>query len=106
VTPRRELHPDSVHWATESDRGDPDPEFHTHTRLYADRRRWRHGCADDLLRAVADEAVVEVFITDTELRHIHHPYDGGADVILATPDERDQVRDRHAAWLSSHPTGL
>jgi hypothetical protein len=47
-----------------------------------------------------------VFITDTELRHIHHPYDGGADVILATPEERDQVRDRHAAWLSSHPTGL
>jgi hypothetical protein len=81
-------------------------EFHTHTRLYADGRRWRHGCADDLLRAVADETLVEVFITDTGLRRIHPPYDGGADVILTTPAERDQLRYRHAAWLSSHPAGL
>ncbi|MFD7228709.1 hypothetical protein [Streptomyces sp. NPDC059881] len=58
------------------------------------------------MRAVADEAVVEVFITDTELRRIHHPYDGGADVVLTMPDERDEVRDRHADWLSTHPAGL
>ncbi|MFH0522030.1 hypothetical protein ACHBTE_33290 [Streptomyces sp. M41] len=105
-TPRQELHPDSVLWWTESNQDDTDPEFHTHTRLYADRRQWRHGCVDNLLRAVADEALVEVFITDTELRRVHHPYDGGADVIAATPDERDALRDRHAAWLSGHPAGL
>ncbi|WP_434094648.1 DUF3885 domain-containing protein [Streptomyces hyaluromycini] len=34
------------------------------------------------------------------------PYDGGADVILVTPAERDGVRDRHADWLSGHPAGL
>lgn len=95
-TPRQELHPGSVRWWIESDQDDPDPEFHTHTRLHADRRRWRHGCADDLLRAVAD----------TELRRIHHPYDGGADVVLASAAERDELRERHAAWLSSHPSGL
>ncbi|MFD7442233.1 hypothetical protein [Streptomyces sp. NPDC059909] len=105
-TPRQELHPDSVHWWTEAELDDPDPEFHTHTRLYADRRPWRHGCIDDLLRAVADEAVVEVFITDTELHRIHHPYDGGADVILTTPAERDRIRNRHSSWLSTHPSGL
>lgn len=105
-TPRPALHPDSILWWTESDQDDPDPEFHTHTRLYADRRRWSRGCIDGLLRAVADEALVEVFIADTELRHIHHPYDGGADVILATPTERDRMRDRHTDWLSSHPAGL
>ncbi|WP_456300632.1 DUF3885 domain-containing protein [Streptomyces gossypiisoli] len=86
----------------ESDDDDPDPEFHIHTRLYADRRRWRHGCADDLLRAVADEALVEVFITDTGLRRIHHPYDGGADVVLATP-AKYPVRDQRGA---SCPTGI
>lgn len=105
-TPRQELHPGSVRWWIESDQDDPDPEFHTHTRLHADRRRWRHGCADDLLRAVADETLVEVFVTDTELRRIHHPYDGGADVVLASAAERDELRERHAAWLSSHPSGL
>ncbi|MFI7012945.1 hypothetical protein [Streptomyces sp. NPDC050164] len=105
-TPRSELHPRGLRWWTETDDDDPDPEFRIHTRLYAVRRRWRHGCVDDLLRAVAGEALVEVFITDTGLRRIHHPYDGGADVILATPTERDELRDRHAAWLSSHPAGL
>ncbi|MGA5078331.1 DUF3885 domain-containing protein [Streptomyces griseoincarnatus] len=105
-TPRPTLHPGSIRWWTESDQDDPDPEFHTHTRLYADRRRWSRGCVDGLLRAVADEALVEVFIADTKLRHIHHPYDGGADVILATSAERDRMRDRHTDWLSSHPAGL
>ncbi|WP_425587269.1 DUF3885 domain-containing protein [Streptomyces mexicanus] len=37
---------------------------------------------------------------------IHHPYDGGADVFLAPSEERDRVRDRHADWLSRHPSGL
>ncbi|MEU0334737.1 hypothetical protein [Streptomyces sp. NPDC006193] len=105
-TPREELHPDSALWWIESDQDDPDPEFHTHTRLYADRRRWRHGCVDGLLRAITDEALVEVFITDTGLQRIYHPYDGGADVILTTAAERDALRNRHAAWLSSHPAGL
>ncbi|MFJ8023905.1 hypothetical protein [Streptomyces sp. NPDC096311] len=30
----------------------------------------------------------------------------GADVILASPAERDRVRGRHTDWLSSHPAGL
>lgn len=105
-TPRAHLHAAGVQWWIESDQDDPDPEFHVHTRLYADRRGWRQGCVDDLLRAVAEEVLVGVFIADTGLRRIHHPYDGGADVILATPAERGELRDRHATWLSSHPAGL
>ncbi|MFG2791732.1 hypothetical protein [Streptomyces sp. NPDC048419] len=103
---RQTLHPRGIRWWIESDQDDPDPEFHTHTRLYVDRRPWERGCVDELLRAVADDALAEVFLTDTELRRIHHPYDGGADVILATPAERDRVRDQHTDWLSSHPAGL
>ncbi|MET7895226.1 hypothetical protein ABZT30_29180 [Streptomyces mirabilis] len=105
-TPRQTLHPDGIRWWTESVQDDPDPVFHTHTRLYANRRLWNRGCLDGLLRAVADGVLVEVFIADTELRRVHHPYDGGADVILATPAERDRVRDQHADWLSSHSAGL
>ncbi|MFI1759558.1 hypothetical protein [Streptomyces sp. NPDC020571] len=105
-TRQRESHPDGAHWWTESDEEDPDPALHTYTRFYAYRRPWRSGRVDALLRAVADEALVEVFVTDTELRRIHHPYDGGADVVLATPGERDGLRDRHVDWLSPHPSGL
>ncbi|MFC5905114.1 hypothetical protein ACFQ60_47815 [Streptomyces zhihengii] len=37
---------------------------------------------------------------------VYHPADGGADVFLATPEERDQTRDRQIDWLSSYPSGL
>ncbi|MFC7885991.1 hypothetical protein ACFUVV_29550 [Streptomyces sp. NPDC057376] len=97
--PRRTLHADGIHWWTDSDTADPDPDFHVHMRLYADRRPWRPGCVDELLRAVADDRLAEVFLTDTGLRRIHHPYDGGADVVLATPAERDRFANRYVEWL-------
>ncbi|MFC8871519.1 hypothetical protein ACFUAC_28400 [Streptomyces sp. NPDC057148] len=40
-----------------------------------------------------------MFLTDTGLRRIHHPYDGGADVVLATPAERDRFANRYVEWL-------
>ncbi|MEU5957461.1 hypothetical protein [Streptomyces sp. NPDC047525] len=103
---RAVLHPVGVRWWTRQDHDDPEPEFHTDTHLYADRRPWERGCVDPLLRAVADELLGEVFVADTELRRIHHPYDGGADVIHTTPEERDRLRGLHTDWLSSHPGGL
>lgn len=103
---RGELHAAGSRWLTLAHEDDPDPEFHTYTHLYADRRIWRRGSADGILRAVADDVLSGVLITDTGLRRIHHPYDGGADVITATPEERDRLRDRHPEWLSSQPSGL
>ncbi|MFE6717656.1 hypothetical protein ACFVDU_08720 [Streptomyces albidoflavus] len=85
---------------------DPDPDFRTYCHLFAARHRWRHGCLDEVLRATADDEVSGVLITDTGMRRVHHPYDGGADVLLTTPEERDRMRDRHADWLSRHPSGL
>ncbi|MGW3649549.1 DUF3885 domain-containing protein [Streptomyces sp. NPDC000878] len=103
---RRELHPAGSRWLTLAYEDDPDPEFHTYRHFYADRRTWRRGSADGILRAVADDVLFGVLITDTGLRRIHHPYDGGADVITATPEERDRLRDRHPEWLSGMPSGL
>ncbi|UKL03755.1 DUF3885 domain-containing protein [Streptomyces sp. NBU3104] len=59
-----------------------------------------------MLRAIADDELSGVLITDTGMRRVLHPYDGGADVLLTTPAERDRMRDRHADWLSGHPSGL
>ncbi|MFJ6613230.1 hypothetical protein ACIQPT_23450 [Streptomyces sp. NPDC091289] len=104
--PRESLHPGGTRWWTEPDVEDPDPAFHSHTRLYADLRPWKRGCVDDLLRAVADDTLGDVFFTDTELRRIHHPYEGGADIVLTTPEERDRFRELHSGWLPGHPAGL
>lgn len=100
------VQPAAGYWQSLLVEDDPDPEFRTYCHLFAARRPWRCGCIDELLRDIADDKVAGVLITDTRMQRIHHPYDGGADVFLATSEERDQVRDRHADWLSIHPSGL
>ncbi|MEV0349322.1 hypothetical protein AB0H88_26390 [Nonomuraea sp. NPDC050680] len=67
---------------------------------------WTITLADLLLRAVADDDCASVIIMDTDLRRLYLPYDGGADVILASPQERDALKNAHADWLSTHPLGL
>ena len=59
-----------------------------------------------LLRLVADYATGGVIITTAEMGWLYHPYDGGADVIVASPVHRDQLRRAHADWLSAHRSGL
>ncbi|MFF7989251.1 hypothetical protein ACFZDG_05560 [Kitasatospora xanthocidica] len=96
---------DAEHWRTWLQEDHPEPEFRTYCHVFVERRRWRRGCLDRLLRRVADDAECGVIITDTGLRRLHHPYDGGADVFLTTTEERDRLKARHAAWLSRHPRG-
>ncbi|MCX4862172.1 DUF3885 domain-containing protein [Streptomyces canus] len=98
--------PVTGYWQSLLVEDDPAPEFRTYCHLFAARRPWRRGCIDESLRDIADDKVAGVLITDTRMHRIHHPYDGGADVFLATSEERDRVRDRHADWLSRHPSGL
>ncbi|MGW6023404.1 DUF3885 domain-containing protein [Streptomyces sp. NPDC055099] len=98
--------PGASYWRSHLVMDDPDPEFRTYCHLFTTRRPWQRGCIDDLLRDIADEKVAGVLITDTRMQRIHCPYDGGADVFLPTPEERDRIRDRHAHWLSGHSSGL
>ncbi|MFJ8630785.1 hypothetical protein [Streptomyces sp. NPDC093568] len=100
------LPPGAGYWQSLLAEDDPEPEFRTYCHLFAARRPWQRGCIDELLRDIADDKVAGVLITDTRMRRIHHPYDGGADVFLPTPEERDRMRDRHTDWLSAHPSGL
>ncbi|MEU5116870.1 hypothetical protein AB0G64_35905 [Streptomyces longwoodensis] len=94
------------YWQSMLVEDDPDPAFHTYCHLFVARRPWRPGCIDDLLRDIADDKVAGVLVTDTRMKRIYHPYDGGADVFLAASEERDRLRDRHADWLSRQPSGL
>jgi hypothetical protein len=97
--------PGARHWRSWVQNDDPDPEFRTHWHVFVEQLEWRHGRLDGLLRRVADDEVAGVIIADTGLRRLHHPYDGGTDVFLASTEERDRLRERHADWLSSHPQG-
>lgn len=76
------------------------------THLYAGTLPWRTGVLDDLLRLVADDHTAGVIIASTDLSWLYHPYDGGADVIASSIEDRDRLTAAHREWLSSHPNGL
>ncbi|WP_052336746.1 DUF3885 domain-containing protein [Nocardioides alkalitolerans] len=61
---------------------------------------------DDLLLLVADELDADVILTDSTLAWLYHPYDGGADVIAASVEERAALADRHASWVAPRVDGL
>jgi hypothetical protein len=99
--------PGARYWTSVcTDEDESDPDFIAYIHLYVSRGPWRSGLVDDLLRAVADDATGYVMITSLLFDRVHHPYDGGADVLLPTTSERDALKRRHADWLSAHPLGL
>jgi hypothetical protein len=96
--------PDADLWTSVLRERDGDEAFWTH--VYVTSREWKPGVLDPLLRLVADCKTADVIITDDRLRWLVHPYDGGVDVVTGTTDERNQLRERHSEWLSSHLSGL
>ncbi|GLX94761.1 hypothetical protein Hesp01_27110 [Herbidospora sp. NBRC 101105] len=99
------LNPGARLWMTVTDDA-PDEEFPSYSHLLVTRRTRRPGSLDALLRAVADDAMGNVMITDLDMRRVFHPYDGGADCILEDSATRDDLKAAHREWLSDHPQGL
>jgi hypothetical protein len=72
-----------------------------HTRLV-----WQPGAIDDVLADVANALLGPFLIVSETSGRVYAPYDGGADLFLGSSAERDELRTRYSAWLSSHPSGL
>lgn len=68
---------------------------------------WTPGCLDGLLRHVADdECGGPVAVTVAGFEWVYRPYDGGADVVLQTPELRNEIADRHGDWRPVTASGL
>ena len=96
--------PTATYWTSVlTDDSEPEPVW---THLWLSPCRLRDAHLTQLLRLVADDTTDGVIITTPEMSWLYAPYDGGADVIVATAVQRDQLRERHQDWLSAHPAGL
>lgn len=78
---------------------EPDPQFRVYTHLYAATLSNRPHHLDPLLRMIADDRTAGVILTPADFGWLVHPYDGGTDVIAATPADRDALRAEHPDWL-------
>jgi hypothetical protein len=103
-SPDPRTHPGAVPWL----RIEPDDRsfFDIPLTLYVSETSFERTTLDPLLRRVADDELGYVIIAPLDLEWLYHPYDGGADVIAPTVDDRDILKNRHANWLSTHPAGL
>lgn len=93
------FHPGSVGWLRVVDEG-------TAHDLWVSRRQFGPGSLDGLFRYIADDRTSDVVITDSSLRWLMHPYDGGMDVIAPSAGRRDVLAARFREWLSDRADGL
>ena len=90
-------------WAVPMHGADEEPYW---LNLSAKTSVWAPGGFDDLLRAVADDKSGPVLLYAIGKGKAFSPYDGGADLFLASKFERDELAKRYNSWLSALPSGL
>lgn len=107
LSPRRaEVAPRAQHWRTFAEDAGMNPDEQIYMQLYVESLGLDSPELDPLLRAVADDELANVIMASPGLGWLYHPYDGGADVILPTHEQRDALRVEYRSWLSNHPAGL
>jgi hypothetical protein len=82
-----------------------DWEEPTYWHLFASALQWRPGMLDSVLRLVSQDKAVNLMLLAPR-GWLYHPYDGGADVILPSEEQRTLLASEFSPWLSRHPLGL
>lgn len=67
---------------------------------------WSSRSFDGIIKAVADYQDANILFTSLGTGEAYAPYDGGADLFLASGKRRDELKQKYAHWLSKHPQGL
>jgi hypothetical protein len=102
----RPLDPQARHWRSvplhELD-GFAEPSY---WHVFASEWEWEPGLFDPVVRLVADDVVRNVMVVPPDCRWLLHPYDGGMDVILESPEDRGRLRATYRDWLSPRADGL
>lgn len=83
-----------------------DDEYEVYWHLHVSEVTFTGSEFDNLFRLVADDDVRNMMIISPATKLVFHPYDGGADVVLATTEQRDRLKKKYHKWLSDHPGGF
>ncbi|QLE85300.1 hypothetical protein FLM48_09500 [Shewanella sp. Scap07] len=83
-----------------------DDDYKLYWHLHVSEVNYSGSELDSLFRLVAHDEASNIIIVNPNKGVIFHPYDGGADIVLASTRQRDQLKDRHPGWLPSHSEGF
>jgi hypothetical protein len=61
---------------------------------------------DAVIRLVVDEELTGTLILPPDASWLVHAYDGGADVVSASTERRDELRERFIEWVPDNVLGL
>jgi hypothetical protein len=87
---------------------DPDPvvEFPTdQVWLWVTECEWSPDSESTALRRIADDELRALWC-NRATGEIFAPYDGGVDLIVASPERRETLKGRYGDWLSARSDGL
>lgn len=100
-----ELFPQSKYWCSiaQYDDEEDDDEFYWH--LHVAKVTLNTNELDNLFRLVAHDEAGNIIIVGIASNTLFHPYDGGADVILSSTEQRNELKNKYSKWLSAHPDG-
>ncbi len=85
-------------------RPDEDPSNWWH--IYHSQVIWQAHALDCVIRLVADDVLSNVMLLALDNNWLAHPYDGGLDLILGTPGERNRLAHQFGSWSSRRRDGL
>ena len=83
-----------------------EPGYTSYWHIWSHAFTWTPAMFNKIFRKVAEWKVVNLMLLDTNTHRLYCPYEGGADVFLASPAERDTYKAKYKDWLSPHPSGL
>ena len=76
-----------------------EPGYTNFWHIWSHAFKWTPEMFNKLFRKVADWKVVNMMLLDTNTHRLYCPYEGGADVFLASPGERDSYKAKYKDWL-------
>ncbi len=100
-----DLLPQPRYWRSVSEGYDQDEE-QAWAHAYLHRVHRDAPVLRELFKVVADDRTGDVVVTDSYATWVHCPYDGGSDLILRSPAERDRVSEMFTEWRSPWEHGL
>ena len=95
----------SESWRTLAQHEDGD-DYESYWHLHVVETEFTGSELNSLFRMVANDEVGNIMIISLSKGIVFHPYDGGADIVLSTSEQRDQLKVKHREWLSKHPEGF